>query len=52
MAEAVHLAGLITKALDAKVIIGRGSNETNPAVLIKPLEDKQTNGEIYLWQTT
>lgn len=39
-------------SLALKPLIGRGSNETNPAVLIKPLEDKQTNGEIYLWQTT
>lgn len=50
MAEAVHLAGLITKALDAKVIVGLGRNEVNPDVLTKPLEEGQTNGVINLWQ--
>lgn len=50
MAEAVHLAGLITKALDAKVIVGLGRNEVNPDVLTKPLGKDHTNGEINLWK--
>ncbi len=49
MAEALHLAGMITKALDAKVIIGLGKNEVNTALLSKPLTDGHTNGEINLW---
>ncbi|NPE55899.1 hypothetical protein HLB25_10295 [Dickeya dadantii] len=50
MAEAVHLAGLITKALDAKVIVGLGRNEVNPDVLAKPLGEGHSNGEINLWK--
>ncbi|HIF0756558.1 TPA: hypothetical protein ACXYP6_005050 [Escherichia coli] len=50
MAEALHLAGLITKALDAKVIIGLGRNEVNPDVLAKPLGEGHSNGEINLWK--
>ncbi|CDL86680.1 hypothetical protein [Xenorhabdus cabanillasii] len=50
MAEALHLAGLITKALNAKVIIGLGGNEVNPDVLEKPLTVGQTNGKINLWK--
>ncbi|EKN4699667.1 hypothetical protein JE939_002839 [Yersinia ruckeri] len=50
MAEAVHLTGLITQALDAKVSVGLGRNEVNPDVLAKPLEEGHTNGEINLWK--
>ncbi|EKN4845613.1 hypothetical protein [Yersinia sp. 2105 StPb PI] len=50
MAEAVHLAGLITKALDAKVIVGLWRNEVNPDVLTKPLGEGYSNGEINLWK--
>ncbi|HIA2852043.1 TPA: hypothetical protein ACWP1P_004812 [Escherichia coli] len=50
MAEALHLAGLITQALDAQIIIGLGRNEVNPDVLAKPLEEDHLNGEINLWK--
>lgn len=46
----LELAGLITKALDAKVIIGLGRNEVNPDVLAKPLGEGHSNGEINLWK--
>lgn len=49
MTEALHLVGLITRALGARVVIGRGGNEVNPAVLQKPLKDAETNGPIELW---
>ncbi|UJD92742.1 thioesterase family protein (plasmid) [Rahnella aquatilis] len=49
MAEAMHLVGLITRALGAKVEIGRGANEVNPEVLASPLKEGQTNGAIDLW---
>jgi hypothetical protein len=50
MTEAVHLVGLITKALDAKVLVGRGDNEINTAILDNPLSEGQTNGTINLWK--
>ncbi|MFH7556444.1 hypothetical protein ACFHU4_16970 [Escherichia coli] len=50
MAEALHLAGLITQALDAQIIIGLGQNEVNPNVLAKPLGEYQSFGEINLWK--
>lgn len=50
MAEAVHLAGIITKALDAVVEIGRLCNEVNECVLEFPLKDNETNGHINLWK--
>ncbi|MCL6336287.1 hypothetical protein EXT65_21065 [Pectobacterium carotovorum subsp. carotovorum] len=50
MAEAVHLVGLITQALDATVIVGLGRNEINPHVLAQPLGEGHTNGAINLWR--
>ena len=50
MTEALHLAGLIVRAMDAKVIVGRGQNEINPEVLAKPLIGRETNGKINLWK--
>lgn len=49
MPEALHLVGLITRALGANVVIGRGANEVNSAVLQKPLKDGETNGPVELW---
>lgn len=49
MAEAVHLVGMITRALGAKVVIGRGANEVNPEVLAGLLQEGQTHGAINLW---
>lgn len=51
MAEAIHLAGIITSALDAKIILGRHQNEVNHDVLQRPLESGETNGCINLWRT-
>ena len=51
MVEAIHLAGIITQALGAKVKVGLGQNEVNPDVLSKPLVGKQTNGKINLWKS-
>lgn len=51
IAEAIHLVGLITQALDAKVIVGLGRNETNHQVLALPLGEGHTNGAINLWQS-
>ncbi|ABS45656.1 MULTISPECIES: hypothetical protein [Yersinia pseudotuberculosis complex] len=50
MAEAVHLAGLLIRALDVTVEVGRGSNEVNPAVLVNQLSKNRTNGPINLWK--
>jgi len=50
MAEALHLVGLITRSLDAKVVVGRIENETNHDVLHKPLEGAETNGYVELWK--
>jgi hypothetical protein len=50
MAEALHLAGLITRALHCDVIIGLGKNETNEEVLTKPLIPGETNNPINLWR--
>ncbi|MCK8335977.1 hypothetical protein LXA54_16945 [Erwinia amylovora] len=49
MAEALHLVGLVTRSLNAKVVIGRVENETNDNVLHKPLKVNETNGCIELW---
>lgn len=49
MAEALHLIGMVTRALDAEVTIGRYRNERNVAVLAQPLQAHQTNGPISLW---
>ncbi|EOG1717651.1 hypothetical protein ACK3OH_004539 [Salmonella enterica] len=49
MAEALHLVGIVTRSLNAKIVLGCGENETNPDVLHEPLKDKQTNGSIELW---
>lgn len=50
MTEALHLAGLITAALNAKLILSRWCNETNPDVIAKPLEQGKINGKINLWK--
>jgi hypothetical protein len=50
MAEALHIVGIVTQALDAKIKIGLGRNEVNPAVLSSPLKEGETNGRIYLWK--
>ncbi|WP_261641006.1 hypothetical protein [Erwinia mallotivora] len=52
LTEALHLAGLITRALDAQVVLGLGKNETNPAVLARPLATGETNGPVNLWPLT
>lgn len=49
MTEALHLIGMVTRALDAEVTIGRYRNERNVAVLAQPLQAHQTNGPINLW---
>lgn len=48
--EALHLAGIIIRGVKADIEIGRYFNETNPAVLTRPLQHRQTNGPIYLWE--
>lgn len=48
--EALHLAGLVTRALNVEVKIGRYRNETNQAVLARPLKNAETNGQIDLWE--
>lgn len=48
--EALHLAGIIIRAVKADIEIGRYFNETNPAVLTRPLQHRQTNGPIHLWE--
>jgi hypothetical protein len=50
MTEATHLAGLITQAVNAKVILGRLVNEINPEVLANPLRENQTNDHINIWK--
>lgn len=50
MTEALHLAGLITQALNATVTVGRTDKEANEAVLSAPLPAGHTNGRINLWQ--
>ncbi|MCX8959095.1 hypothetical protein EHW65_18215 [Erwinia psidii] len=52
LTEALHLAGLIIRALGAKVVLGLGKNESNPAVLARPLAEGETNGPINLWSLT
>lgn len=45
LAEAVHMAGILVEALDAKVAeIGRRGNEVNPDTLSRPLRAGETNG--------
>lgn len=51
MVEAMHLVGIITRALGATVSIGRGENEVNTDVLAAPLGESHTNGPIDLWPT-
>ncbi|ELI9034861.1 TPA: hypothetical protein SMO99_002949 [Proteus mirabilis] len=48
--EALHLAGIIIRGVKAEIEIGRYLNETNPAVLTRPLQHRQTNGPINLWE--
>jgi hypothetical protein len=50
MTEALHLAGMITQALDATVTVGRTGNEVNETVLPAPLPAGNTNGRINLWR--
>jgi hypothetical protein len=50
MTEALHLVGLITQAINAKVIVGRLVNETNEDVLVTPLIENQTNAHINIWK--
>lgn len=50
MTEALHLAGLITQALNATVTVGRTDKEANEAVLSAPLPAGHTTGRINLWQ--
>ncbi len=50
LAEAVHLSGIITKALNVVVELGLGKNEINEQVLVSPLTGQQTNGHINLWK--
>lgn len=52
MAEAIHLVGIITQALDAKISIGLGRNEVSPLVLESPLKENHTNGKINLWKNS
>lgn len=50
LAEALHWVGMLTQALNAKVVIGLTENETNPRVLGTPLQVGQTNGPLNLWR--
>jgi len=50
MAEALHLVGIITQALNSEVKIGRGDNEVNKSVLAEPLPENQPYGQINLWK--
>ncbi|MFP1744398.1 hypothetical protein [Lonsdalea quercina] len=50
LAEALHLCGIITKSLNANVVLGKSMNEVNPLVLATPLKEGETNGEIKLWR--
>ncbi|MCW6560052.1 hypothetical protein NFB50_16460 [Yersinia ruckeri] len=50
MTEALHLSGLVIRALDVTVEVGRGSNEVNAALLANPLGENHTNGPINLWK--
>lgn len=44
MTEAIHMLGILARALDASVQIGLHENETNESVLSQPLQQGQTNG--------
>lgn len=48
MAEALHLAGLITEALNATIEVGLKCNEINEEILEEPLSEGQTNGKVDL----
>tara|TARA_B100000614_G_scaffold219761_1_gene206078 strand:+ start:718 stop:1164 length:447 start_codon:yes stop_codon:yes gene_type:complete len=51
MPEAIHLAGIITQALNAIVKVGLGKNEVNPEALAAPMREGQTNVPIDLFET-
>lgn len=44
LVDATHIAGIIIRALDAAVSVGRYVNEVNEAVLAQPLGPGHTNG--------
>lgn len=44
LVDATHIAGIIIRALDAVVSVGRYVNEVNEAVLAQPLGPGHTNG--------
>ena len=48
MPDALHIAGMIVRALSADVELGLGQNEVNQQVLAQPLSPGQTNGPINL----
>jgi hypothetical protein len=48
MPDALHVAGMIARALSADVELGLGQNEVNDQVLAQPLSPGQTNGPINL----
>ena len=48
MAEALHVAGMISAAMNASISLGRRQNEVNEAVMASPLPPEHTNGPISL----
>lgn len=44
LVDAMHIAGIIIRALDAEVTVGRYINEVNEEVLAQPLGPGHTNG--------
>ena len=44
LVDATHIAGIIIRALEAEVTVGRYVNEVNEAVLAQPLGPGHTNG--------
>lgn len=48
LVEAIHMVGIIVRALDATVSMGRYVNEVNAAVLAQPLKPGETNGPMAL----
>ncbi|TBW57388.1 hypothetical protein EZI54_06945 [Marinobacter halodurans] len=48
MPDALHIAGLIVRSLDARVTLGRGQNELNDEVVSPPRRPGQTSGPIDL----
>lgn len=51
MPDALHIAGIISTALAAEVVLGRNRNEVNEDLLAEPLMPGETNGVIELWES-